>query len=147
MRAVVVTLAYCILLSCSAGYVSASQTAVDPAGTDPGTATQLQGPNDYLDTCAGPLEIPSLGIAVRDDRAKLEHGREVQGAVVNVSRTSAAADALESHRAFRYIKTGMLIGTVAATAVFPPAIFAVVILANSRIGESYDLIIGLTATA
>jgi S1-C subfamily serine protease len=37
----------------------------------------------------------------------------------------------------------MLIGTVAATAVFPPAIFAVVILANSRLGESYDLIIGV----
>jgi hypothetical protein len=74
---------------------------VDPAGTDPGSAPQLQGLNDYLDTRAGPIEIPLLGIAVRDDRTKLEDGREVQGvAVVDVSRTGAAADSLESHRAF-----------------------------------------------
>jgi S1-C subfamily serine protease len=40
--------------------------------------------------------------------------------------------------------TGVLIGTGAAAAVFfPPAIIAVALLANSRVGQSFDLIIGV----
>jgi hypothetical protein len=142
LRAAAAALALCVV---SAGQVRA-QAGVDPVPPDPqAQPSQLQGPNEYLDTRDAPMELSQLGIQVRDDGAKLKDGREVRGvAVVDVSRKDAGSGAFAAHQTSRYVMTGVLIGTGAAAAVFfPPAIIAVALLANSRIGQSYDLIIGV----
>jgi S1-C subfamily serine protease len=145
LRAAAAALALCVVSLYSAGPVRA-QSAVDPVPPDPpAQPSQLQGPNEYLDTREAPMELSQLGIQVRDDGAKLKDGREVRGvAVVDVSRKGAGGGAFAAHQTSRYVMTGVLIGTGAAAAVFfPPAIIAVALLANSRIGQSFDLIIGV----
>jgi S1-C subfamily serine protease len=143
--AAVAVLTLVVLTVASAGQVDA-QIRVDPVPPDPQTqSSQIQGPNEYLDTRDAPVEVSQLGIEVRDDNAKLQDGREVRGvAVVDVARDAAGAAAFASHRTSRYVLTGALIGTGAAAAVFfPPAILVVAMLANSRVGQSFDLIIGV----
>jgi S1-C subfamily serine protease len=138
-----VALASCVLLLCSTRPVNA-QVAPDPLPPKPQTQTsQVQGPDEYLDTREGPIELSQLGIQVRDDRAKLKDGRAVRGvAVVDVSPNGAGTKAFEAHRTSRYIMGGALIVTAAAL-FFPPLIVPVLILACSGVGQSFDLIIGV----
>lgn len=137
-------LALCALLLCSGPPILASQTAIDPIGSDPGAeALPLEGPNEYLGT--EPLEIVALGIVVRDGKTKLDDGHPVNGvAVIDVFPTGPSRDALRSHRTARYVMTGLLIGAGAAAMVFfPPAIMAIPLVINAGVEQSYDVIIGV----
>lgn len=137
-------LALCALLLFPGPTISASQTAIDPIGSDPGTGGMpLQGPNDYINTA--PFQVLALGILVRDGETKLDDGRLVSGvAVIDVIPTGPSHGALDSHRTSRYLTTGLLLGAGAAAVVFfPPAIMAIPLVMNSGIGQPHDVIIGV----
>jgi len=117
-----------------------------PAATDtPTDAASMQGVHDYLDTSTGPVEISQLGIMARDAHATLEDGQKVTGvAVVDISDKGAAAKALGTHHVSHMVVGGALLGAgVAAAVLFPPALIGVLIIANSHVGMSYDLVIGV----
>jgi S1-C subfamily serine protease len=101
--------------------------------------------DDYMGNDAGPFDIPQLGIAVRNGSAKLADGRQISGVkVVEVLASGPATKALDSHKTGRFILDGALFVTAAASVVFcPPALIGVLILANSHVGESYDLVIAV----
>lgn len=107
--------------------------------------SHLQGLNDYLDTSAEPVEISQLGILARDGHLTLDDGRKITGVmVVDVAPKGAAASALGSHEASHMLVGGVLLGAGVASAVlFPPALIGVVLLANSHVGMSYDMVVGV----
>jgi len=87
-----------------------------------------------------------LGIEVREARRKLNSGPEVSGLlIVGVESNSPAATA--GLRAYRRVARDVLEGAaVLASLVFPPAVIAVPMFDQVRIGETYDLIIAVDAT-
>ncbi len=129
---------------------SAQQAASPPGATtnssDPqADMSHLQGLNDYVDTSAEPVEVSQLGILARDGHLTLEDGQKVAGVmVVEVASKGAAAAALGTHEASHMLVGGVLLGAGVASAVlFPPALIGVVMLANSHIGMSYDMVVGV----
>jgi S1-C subfamily serine protease len=88
-----------------------------------------------------------LGIEVREGRQKLKSGSQAAGLlVVGVVDGSPAARA-GIHAYKRGAVHDVLEGvTVAAALVFPPAVVAVPIMDQVRLGQSYDLIIGVDGT-
>jgi|SRR5579885_1028292 S1-C subfamily serine protease len=107
--------------------------------------SHLQGLNDYLDTSTGPVEIAQLGILARDGYATVEDGHKIAGVtVIDVAAKGAVAKALGSHEVSHMVASGALVGAALASAVlFPPALIGVVMLAQSRVGMSYDLVVGV----
>jgi S1-C subfamily serine protease len=99
---------------------------------------------DYLGSAGGPIELPRLGITVRNGSATLNNGQRVFGALVaEVSSTGAAAKALNSHHPSRIILEGALFGMAVASAVFfPPAAVGVTTIA-CYVADSYDLVIAV----
>jgi S1-C subfamily serine protease len=118
-------------------------TAIPPEGS--ADISGLQGLNEYLDTSAGPVEVSQLGILVRDGYATVDDGQKIAGVmVVDVAAKGAAAEALGSHEASHMLVGGALLGAAVASAVlFPPAMIGVLMLANSHVGMSYDLVVGV----
>lgn len=117
-----------------------------PGSTDTQSdGSHLQGPNDYVNTSVEPVEISQLGILARDGHATLNDGEKIAGVtVVEVSPKGAAANALGTHEVAHLVKDGVLLGAGVASAVlFPPALIGVLMLANSHIGMSYDLVVGV----
>jgi S1-C subfamily serine protease len=117
-----------------------------PAGDAPLSSSSGLGTiDDYMGNDAGPVDIPQLGIAVRNGSAKLADGRQISGVkVVEVLASGPATKALDSHKTGRFILDGALFVTAAASVVFcPPALIGVVMLAHSHVGESYDLVIAV----
>jgi S1-C subfamily serine protease len=100
--------------------------------------------NDYLGAAGGPVDLPRLGIVVRNGSAKLDHGEQIVGALVTgVSPAGPAAGILTSHPASRLILEGALFGTAVASAVFfPPAAVGVATIA-CYVTDSYDLVIAV----
>ena len=146
MRTIAAALASSALLLFSAGYVCAWQTIPNPV-TDPQPVTSSpQSLNDYMNASGEPLEIPQLGILVRDDSAKLTNSGPVSGAgVTKVSANGASAGILEDHHNSHMAVSGALVAAgVAAFVMFPPALIPILMLANSRSSaESLDLIIAV----
>jgi len=99
---------------------------------------------DYLGSAGGPIELPRLGIIVRNGSATLNNGQRVSGALVaEVSSTGPAAKALNSHHPSRIILEGALFGMAVASAVFfPPAAVGVTTIA-CYVADSYDLVIAV----
>jgi S1-C subfamily serine protease len=122
----------------------AAVVAPSAADTQP-DGSHLQGLNDYINTNAEPIEISQLGILARDGLATLDDGEKIAGVtVVDVSPKGAAANALGTHEVSHMLVGGALLGAGVASAVlFPPALIGVLMLANSHVGMSYDLVIGV----
>lgn len=91
-------------------------------------------------------ETSPLGIEVREDRRKLNSGEVADGLlIVDVRKGSAAASA--GLHAYRRTTRDILEGAaIVASLVFAPAVLAVPILDQVKIGESYDMIIGVDGT-
>jgi S1-C subfamily serine protease len=117
-----------------------------PAAAEPhGDVSNLQGVDDYLNTHGEPVEISQLGIMARDGQATLDDGEKIAGVtVVDVSAKGAAAQSLGTHKVSHALVGGALLGAGVASAVlFPPALIPVLMLANSHVGMSYDLVVGV----
>lgn len=113
--------------------------------SDRPATSHLPGIKDYLDASGEPIEISSLGLTARDGQARLDNGETVAGAeVVEVSPNGPAAHSLGTHEVSHALVSGALLGAGVASAVlFPPALIAVAMAANSHIGMSYDLVVGV----
>jgi hypothetical protein len=87
-----------------------------------------------------------LGIEVREAQRRLRSGVEVNGLlIVGVEANSPAAKA--GLFAYQRVARDVLEGVaVLASLVFPPAVIAVPMFDQVRIGETYDLIIAVDAT-
>ena len=91
-------------------------------------------------------ETSPLGIEVREDRRKLNSGEVADGLlIVDVRKSSAAASA--GLHAYRRTTRDILEGAaIVASLVFAPAVLAVPLFDQIKIGESYDMIIGVDGT-
>ena len=147
MKALTAALASAVLLFCFAPHACAWQGIPDPMiGEAQPATTSPDSLNDYMNDGGEPISIPQLGIRVRNGSARLDSDGLVSGAAVTeVSAKGGSAGILEDHHTSHMIVTGALIGAGAAAAVmFPPAIFAVVMIAHARSSaEALDLIIAV----
>ncbi len=135
-----------ILLSGAAlGQQQSSPPSNAADASDTPANSPLPGVKDYLNASGEPIEISSLGVTTRDGQARLEDGKTVAGAeVVEVSPNGPAARALGTHEVSHALVSGAVLGAGVASAVlFPPALIAVAMAANSHIGMSYDLVVGV----
>ena len=84
MRTFAIALASSLAILFSTGYLCAWQTIPDPMSGDPQALNSSpQTLKDYMNSSGEPLPVPQLGIQVRDDGARLNHG-SVSGAGVFV---------------------------------------------------------------
>lgn len=85
-----------------------------------------------------------LGLAIRQDRRRLKSGDEVLGLlVVSVAKDGPAAKAGLKGYSHTARSAAEAAAMVAAFAVMPPLVVVVPMLESSRIGDKYDLIIGV----
>lgn len=148
MRTFAAALASSALLFFSVGHVCAWQTIPDPVVSDPQTpaTTSPQSLNDYINSSGEPLDIPQLGIQVRDGDAKLDDCGPVSGAgVTEVSANGASAGILEDHHTSHMMVTGALVGAgLAAAVLFPPAVIPILLVAHvGSSSGSVDVIIAV----
>jgi hypothetical protein len=107
--------------------------------------TDLSGPpigslDDFMSE--GDLTSP-LGIEVREDKRRLKSGGEAQGLlIVDVFAGSPAARA-GLHPYHRAVRDALETAAVAGAMFCPPAVLLVPVFDQVRLGESYDLIIGV----
>jgi PDZ domain len=91
-------------------------------------------------------EISPLGLDLYEAQRKLDSGEVANGLlIVGVRQGSAAAKSglHANRRTARDILEGV---AVAAALFFPPAMFAVPVIEQVKLGESYDMIIGVDGT-
>lgn len=88
-------------------------------------------------------EISAIGAELVEARRKLNTGQEADGLIVmSVQKNSPAARA--GLKPMRRTAHNVLTGAILAGAmVFPPAILALPVIDYTRLGESYDMIIGV----
>jgi C-terminal processing protease CtpA/Prc len=106
----------------------------------PGSVPRLHTLNEFLSETS---ETSPIGVELREDICKLNNGAKAEGlAVLSVRKDSPAAKAgLQSaHNTTHQVLEG---ASVIAALVFPPAIMATAIIDETRVGESYDVIIGV----
>ena len=84
-----------------------------------------------------------IGVELREDTGKLADGEKIAGlAIITVKAASPAAVA--GLHPYSTMTHDVIEGaSVAAAFFFPPAILAVTVLDQARLGESFDLIIGV----
>lgn len=89
------------------------------------------------------MQISEIGAELVEAQHRIDSGRVADGLlVVRVVRGSPADKA--GLRAFHRTTHAVLTGaTLAAAMVFPPAILALPVIEYTRVGESYDMIIGI----
>jgi S1-C subfamily serine protease len=84
-----------------------------------------------------------LGFEVREDKRRLNSGGEAQGLlVVEVIAGSPAARA-GLHAYHQIVRNALETAAVAGAIFFPPAVLLVPVVDQVRIGETYDMIIGV----
>jgi hypothetical protein len=106
----------------------------------PGNVPRLHTLNEFLSETS---DTSPIGVELREDVCKLNSGAKAEGlAVLSVRKDSPAAKAgLQSaHNTTHQVLEGV---SVVAALVFPPAIMATAIIDQTRVGESYDVIIGV----
>jgi hypothetical protein len=107
--------------------------------------TDLNGPpigtlQDFMSE--GDITSP-LGIEVREDRRRLKSGIEAQGLlIIDVFAGSPAARA-GLHPYHRAMRDALETAAVAGAMFCPPVVLLVPVFDQVRLGESYDLIIGV----
>jgi hypothetical protein len=96
--------------------------------------------NDFMSE--GDITSP-LGIEVREDKRRLKRGGEAEGLlIVDVVAGSAAAHA-GLHPYHRVMRDALETAAVAGALFCPPVVLLVPVFDQVRLGETYDLIIGV----
>jgi S1-C subfamily serine protease len=109
-------------------------------------SSEINGPpigslDDFMSE--GDITNDRIGIEVREDKRRLKAGGEAQGLlIVDVFAGSAAARA-GLHRYHRAMRDALETAAVAGAMFCPPAVLLVPVFDQVRLGESYDLIIGV----
>lgn len=114
------------------------EAAQDPR--TPGSMAHLHSLHEFLSETA---DLSPIGVELREDRCKLADGEAAEGlAIIGVRRNSPAAKAgLKGYSGTAHeVLTG---ASIVAALVFPPAILATVLIDQTHVGESYDVIIGV----
>lgn len=107
--------------------------------------SEINGPpigslNDFMSE--GDITSP-LGIEVREDKRRLKGGGDAEGLlIVDVVAGSAAAHA-GLHPYHRVMRDALETAAVAGAIFCPPVVLLVPVFDQVRLGESYDLIIGV----
>ncbi len=106
----------------------------------PGASPRFHSLHEFLNEAGGSSPI---GLELREDSGKLTTGEKFDGlAIMDVRGGSPAAKA--GLRPARNTTHAVLEGaTLVAALVFPPAILATAILDQTKVGESYDMLIGV----
>ena len=84
-----------------------------------------------------------LGIEVREDKRPLTGGGEVQGLLIEDVFAGSPAARAGLHPYHRAIRDALETAAVAGAMFCPPAVLLVPVFDQVRLGESYDLIIGV----
>jgi hypothetical protein len=91
-------------------------------------------------------ETSPLGIEMREDRRKLSSGEVADGLLIVDVRTGSAAARAGLHPYRRTTRDILEGAAIVASMVFAPAVLAVPLFDQVKIGESYDMIIGVDGT-
>jgi S1-C subfamily serine protease len=124
--------------------------AAEVIGAAAGSANQSQALGSVKDYVSGDSysvgenedQVSALGIEVTNGESKLTRGPSVTGIkVISVDPGGPAAIAgLQSERMIARVLTAAL---AAGGMVFPPALFVAILVSQSDVGESHDLIIAV----
>lgn len=106
---------------------------------------ELSGPpigslDDFMS--GGDITSP-LGFEVREDQRRLKNGGEAQGLLVMEVIAGSPAARAGLHGYHQTVRTALETAAVAGAIFFPPAVLLVPVVDQVRLGESYDLIIGV----
>lgn len=145
LQAIAALVAVVFLLAIGASMSNASDTYSQ--GGLGSVEDYMSNNQDYRNTSRGFSGdyVSLLGITVGNGEGTLEDGREFDGVeIIEVfPGGSAAAAGLKGQR--RQVQTLMILATVAASVVFPPAVMGVALLGSSHIGESHEFVIAVDA--
>jgi S1-C subfamily serine protease len=125
--------------------------AADILGPSAGSVNQLQAlgsVKDYVGGDSGSVgdsedQVPILGIEITNGQSRLARGPSVGGIKiisVNPDGPAAIAGLQSEHTAVRTALTATL---AAGGMFFPPAMFGAILMGQSDVGESHDLIIAV----
>jgi hypothetical protein len=125
--------------------------AADVLGPSAGSVNQLQALGSVKDYASGDPgsvgesedQVPILGIEIANGQSQLAPGSSISGIkVISVNPDSPAAIAgLQNEQAA--VRTALMVLLAAGGMVFPPAMFGAMLMGQSDIGESHDLIIAV----
>jgi hypothetical protein len=115
-----------------ANYEAAQEGVTDPA--------QMQSLRAFM--AEGSITSP-IGLELREATRSLATGQEADGLLVLKVDPGSPAAIAGLHGCHHAINSALTGAAIAATMWFPPAMFVLPILAQSHIGQSYDLIIGV----
>jgi S1-C subfamily serine protease len=87
--------------------------------------------------------IPTLAIYVMNGQASLKNGGSVAGVKIIRVLSRGVGDSAGLHSENDTISELLTVGLVAGAVFFPPALFAVFVIPQRGIGESYDLIMAV----
>jgi S1-C subfamily serine protease len=113
------------------------------SGSLQGLGSVEQYDRDSWDSEDAEFPIPLIGIVVRNGLGKLASGQQLRGLGVTAVKGGGPADAAGvcgERGALRAVLVGTLF---ASSLVFPPALFGVVVVEQSGLGQPRDLIIAV----
>jgi S1-C subfamily serine protease len=85
----------------------------------------------------------SLGLVLRESRQRVINGGDIPGLLIVSVISGSPAAAAGLHGYSTAARSALEGAAIAASLFFPPAIIAVAVVDGSRVGESYDMIIGV----
>jgi S1-C subfamily serine protease len=119
-------------------------TSVDfDDGSLQGLGSAEQYDRDNWDSEDVEFQIPLIGISVRNALGKLANGQQLRGLGVTAVRGDGPANAAGMYGERTALRSA-LVGTLfAGSLIFPPALFGVVLVEESGLGQPRDLIIAV----
>ena len=140
----------CALVLCFAPSAQVSaQTAAQAEGVDfwddppQGVGSIEQYNRDDWDSADREFQIPLIGINVRNAIGKLASGQPLRGLGVIAVKGGSAADLAGIHGERAALRSTLVGVFFAGSMIFPPAMLGAVLVEESGIGDTRDLIIAV----
>lgn len=116
-----------------------------PAAFDEETQTS-ESINDYTRDESGEdrdLILPVIGVAVREETGRAENGAPLAGVGVLKVVANSPADSAGLRGQLALLRTTAVVALFAGGMFFPPAMLGAMVLEQSDIGDSHDLILAV----